>query len=474
MPAGNTPQRHTGEDHAPPLARRQLRLGVILDGAGATADGWRRPGVRPDASVHIDSFIAQAQRAEAALLDFIFIPDTLYITPQSAPHLLNRLEPISMLSAVATHTRHIGLAATMSVLFADPFTVARQIASLDLISNGRAAWNIVTSAVAPAALNHSLPADFGTTDRYQRAAEHVAVCQGLWDSWEPDAFTYNKTSGQFFDKDKLHPLHHTGKYYSVAGPLTIQTSRQGHPVLFQAGGSSQGRDLAAQFADGIFAMVPNMDDALDYISEVRARAATYGRSPDAITFFPRISPLVAETESEVTELYLALTRLNDIDDAIHVLGQYLPGHDFTRYPLDAPFPAITLAPPDPAAAKPDRLSYIETVPPEDFVARVRREGLSLREAAQQFMTPRTGFMGTPAQVADTIAQWLDTGAADGFIIRGGDFEAFAHLCIPVLQQRGLFRTAYEADTLRENLGLPPSRNRYAKARAVAAQSLATA
>ena len=453
---------------------RQLKLGVILDGAGATADGWRRPGVKPDASVDVRSFISQAQRAEAALLDFIFIPDTLYITPDSAPHLLNRLEPISMLSAVATHTRHIGLAATMSVLFADPFTVARQIASLDLISNGRAGWNVVTSAVAAAALNHSQPGDFGTRDRYPRAIEHVEVCKGLWDSWEPDAFTYDKASGQYFDKAKLHALGHQGAYYSVAGPLNIQTSRQGHPVLFQAGGSAGGRDLAARCADGIFALVSTLAAALEYAGDVRARAVAYGRGAGDIVFLPRISPLVAKTEAEVDALYRATTRLADLDDALNVLGQYLPGHDFTRHRLDAPFPDISLPPVDPAAPKPERLSYIETIPPEDFIARVRAQGLTLREAAQQFMTPRTGFMGTPDQVADTMSRWLDAGAADGFIIRGGDFEAFAQLCIPVLQERGLFRTAYEAETLRGNLGLPPSRNRYAEARKAEACRLATA
>ena len=391
---------------AQPGRTGQLKLGVILDGAGATADGWRRPGVKPDASIDIGSFIAQAQRAEAALLDFLFIPDTLYITPESAPHMLNRLEPISMLSAVATHTSHIGLAATMSVLFADPFTVARQMASLDLISNGRAGWNVVTSAVAAAALNHSQPGDFGTSDRYLRAIEHVEVCQGLWDSWEPGAFTYDKASGQFFDKAKLHALNHEGAYYSVAGPLNIQTSRQGHPVLFQAGASAEGRDLAARCADGIFAMASNMTAALEYSADVRRRAKAYGRGADEIVFLPRISPLIGATEAEVDELYRATTRLADITDAIQVLGLFLGGQDFTRERLDAPFPAITLAPVDPAAPKPERLSYIETTSPEAFVARVRERGLTLREAAQEFMTPRTAFIGTPDQVADTLERWV--------------------------------------------------------------------
>ena len=444
--------------------RGGLRLGVILDGAGTTADGWRRPGVQPDASIDIRTYVREAQRAEAALLDFVFIADTLFITPDSAPHLLNRLEPVTLLSAVATHTSRIGLVATISTLFTEPFTMARQLASLDLISDGRAAWNIVTSAVPAAAMNHSRPRDFAMKDRYQRAAEHVGICQALWDSWEGDAFVYDKANGIYFDRDKLHPLDFTGDYYSVAGPLNIQGSRQQRPVLFQAGASHNGRDLAARFGDGIFAMASSMAAGKEYADDVRARAVGFGRAGDEIVFMPRISPIVAATETDVAELYRETTRLANIDDALQVLGLFLNSPELVRQALDAPFPEIALTPAPAGSARPDRLSYIETTSPERFVAGVRQRRLTLREAAQEFMTPRTEFMGTPDQVAGALERWFRAEAADGFIIRGGDFEAFSRLCIPLLQERGLCRTRYEAGTLRGNLGLPPVRNRYAAAR----------
>lgn len=443
-----------------------MKLGVILDGAGATAEGWRRPDVQPNASVDIQWYISQTRKAEAALLDFAFIADTLFITPDTAPHMLNRLEPLTLLSAVAAHTSHIGLVATISTLFTEPFTVARQMASLDLISGGRAAWNIVTSAVAAAALNHSQAADFGTADRYRRAAEHVAACQGLWDSWEPDAFIYDKATGVYFDKDKLHTLDFKGTYHQALGPLNIQCSRQGHPVLFQAGASGEGRDLAARFADAIFAMTSNMDEAKAYADDVKGRTEKFGRSPEDLVFMTRISPLIGANQAEVDELYRETTRQVDIADALYALGLFFGGHDFTGYPLQAPFPDLETA----SAEAPDRmkgadrLSYIETATPAQFLSDVRQRKLSLQDAALEFMTPKTDFIGTAESVADAMERWYLNHAADGFIIRGGDFAAFTQLCLPILQERGLFRTQYEADTLRGNLGLPASTNRYALAR----------
>lgn len=443
-----------------------LKLGVIVDGAGTTHEGWRRPEIQPDASIDIHSYIQQAKGAEAALLDFMFIADSLFISPDAPPHTLNRLEPLTLLSAVATATSRIGLVATVSTLFAEPFTVARQLASLDLISDGRAAWNIVTSAVPAAALNHSRPGDFGLTDRYARAQEHVNVCQGLWDSWEDDAFVYDKANGIFFDRDKMHSLHHTGAYYQAVGPLNIQRSRQGHPVLFQAGASNEGRDLAARSADAIFAMTSNIDAARAYGDDVRARAVCFGRRPEHLVFMPRISPIIGTTMAEVDELYLESTRRGNLEFALNGLRIFLGGHDFSGYRLDAPFPDVPVPTAPPAVDKSgnNQLSYIETTDPERFLAQVYQRKLSLRDAALEFLTPRTAFVGTPDMVADTVEHWFHSHAADGFIIRGGDFDAFTRLCIPILQERGLFRTAYEADTLRGNLGLPPVPNRYAAAR----------
>ena len=443
----------------------KMRLGVILEGAGTTAEGWRKAGVKPDASVDIWSYINQAKRAEDVLLDFIFIADSLYISPDASPHQLSRLEPMTLLSAVAAATTHIGLVATVSTLYTEPFTAARQLASLDQISGGRAAWNIVTSALPAAALNHSRPEDFGMTDRYLRAQEHVQVCQALWDSWEDDAFLYDKTTGEYFDRQRLHPANHKGEYFQVVGPLNIQRSKQGRPVLFQAGASDQGRDLAARYADAIFAMTPNMNSAKSYSEDVRSRAARIGRSRDHIVFMPRISPIVGATEREVDELYREVIKLAKIEDALQALGLFFGGHDFRRYPLNALFPEVKVeaaaAAPEPGAPRVDILAYIEITSPEQFTHEARRRGLTLREAALEFMTPRTAFVGTPEAVADTAEEWLQCYAADGFIIRGGDFEAFARYCIPILQERGLYRGSYETDTLRGNLGLPQAENQHA-------------
>jgi FMN-dependent oxidoreductase (nitrilotriacetate monooxygenase family) len=443
-----------------------LKLGVILDGAGATADGWRRSGVSPNASVDINAYIDHSRRAEDALLDFIFIADTLSITPASPPHMLSRLEPLTLLSAVAGATSRIGLVATVSTLFTEPFTVARQLASLDLISHGRCAWNIVTSAVPAAALNHSRPGDFASTDRYRRATEHVAACLALWDSWEDDAFAYDKAGGTFFHREKLHTQNFVGEYFQVAGPLNIQRSKQGRPVLFQAGASGQGRDLAARYGDAIFAVASDMEDGKAYADDVRFRAEGFGRRPEDILFLPRISPIIGADQREVDALYRETTRLANIEGAVRAMEVFFKGYDFARVGLDVPFPdfEIPSAPVAAGAARGhDVLAYIETTGPEAFAQDARRRGLTVREAALEFMTPRTAFMGTPDEVADTLERWFLARAADGFIVRGGDFEAFSRLCIPILQERGLFRTCYEAETLRGNLGLAPAPNRHATA-----------
>jgi FMN-dependent oxidoreductase (nitrilotriacetate monooxygenase family) len=461
-----------------PQRAGMLKLGMIVDGAGTTAEGWRRPEVQPDASIDVRSYISQAQRAEQALLDFIFVADTLFISADAPPHALNRLEPLTLLSAVATATSRIGLVATISTLFAEPFTVARQLASLDLISDGRAAWNIVTSAVPAAALNHSRPGDFGLTDRYRRASEHVAVCQGLWDSWEDDAFVYDKTNGIFFDRAKMHGLNFAGEYYQAVGPLNIQRSRQGHPILFQAGASSEGRDLAARYADAIFAMTSNIGAAKAYGDDVRARAMRFGRLPQDLIFMPRISPIIGVTEREVDEAYREATRRGDLALALRGLSDFFGGYDFSTHGLDAPFPDVPIPSAPPAVGKSgaNTLSYIETTHPERFARDMHDRGMGLRDAALEFLTPRTAFVGTPESIADTAELWFRSGSADGFIIRGGDFEAFARLCIPILQERGIFRDDYEADTLRGNLGLPFVPNRHAASRdgALGADTAATA
>jgi FMN-dependent oxidoreductase (nitrilotriacetate monooxygenase family) len=276
----------------------------------------------------------------------------------------------------------------------------------------------------------------------------------LWDSWEDDAFTYDKESGVFFDPDKLHSLNHRGEFFHVAGPLNIQRSKQGHPVLLQAGGSDQGRGFAAKYADAIFAAITSLDAARAYGGDVKARAANYGRRPEDIVFMPRISPVIGRTASEAEEKYIESTKLVSWEEAIGNIG-FLFHHDFSRYNPDGPFPD---------------LEGLEVVRENrSMTDESRRDAyerrLTLREAALECTTPRSDFIGTPETVSAALEHWATQGAADGFIIRRSSFDEFLDGCIPILQDRGLFRTEYESDTFRGNMGLAPVPNRYAAARA---------
>ena len=261
-----------GRVRAHPMSRAQLKLGAILSGAGTTQDGWRHPGLPGDASIDINWYVANARKAEAAKFDFVFIVDSPYITPDSAPHFLNRLEPLTLLSAVAVSTSRIGLVATLTTSYNEPFNVARQFGSLDLISKGRAGWNVVTTGLEGAAGNYGREEHFPHAVRYRRAKEHLDVVRGLWDSYEDDAFPRDRAKGVFLDKSKQHALNHHGEFFSVAGPLNISRSRQGHPVIFQAGGSEDGRDLAATSADAIFTGQETFEEAHAFSLDIKQRA----------------------------------------------------------------------------------------------------------------------------------------------------------------------------------------------------------
>src|SRR4051812_34477953 len=278
------------------MAERQLKLGAILSGVGTTQNGWRHPDLPGDASVDIDWFRENAKKAEAAKFDLVFIVDSPYITPDTAPHFLNRLEPLTLLSAIAGATNHVGLIATLTASYWEPFNVARQFASLDLISNGRAGWNVVTTGLEGAARNYGRAEHFEHGLRYRRAREHLAVVQGLWDSYEDDAFPRDKASGLFLDKSKLHGLDHRGEFFSVEGPLNIARSRQGQPVIFQAGTSEAGRDLAAASAEGIYSNADSFEEAQEYYADIKRRVVAAGREPDHLLIYPGLTPVIADTD----------------------------------------------------------------------------------------------------------------------------------------------------------------------------------
>lgn len=442
-------------------ATRQLKLGAILEGVGTDQLSWRDPAVPGDASISIDWYIEQARLAEAAKFDLVFIVDSPFITPDTAPHFLNRLEPLTLLSALAVSTSRIGLVGTLTTSYWEPYNVARQFGSLDQISKGRASWNVVTTGLEGAAKNYGREEHFDHKVRYARAQEFVEVVQGLWDSYEDDAFPRDKASGVFLDKAKQHRLDHKGAHFSVAGPLALSRSAQGQPVIFQAGVSEEGRTLAANVAEGIFAGVDSFEDAQSYYADVKARAAARGRHPDQIVIMPGLAPVIAETDEEALALAEAQRGELKIEKLLVQLGRAFNYHDFSQYDLDAPFPDLTGVTLNAYKGQAERI-----------IRRAKVEGLTLREAAYRFGVWRSDFVGSPATVADQIERWFTGRAADGFnlrVSRPSEFALFREKVVPILQARGLFRTEYTETTLRGHLGLDVPENRYAVRPALAAE-----
>lgn len=444
--------------------KRQIKFGVILTGVGGPGDHgtWKEPEIPGDASVDIDWYIEEARRAEKAKFDHVFIVDSQFITPDSPPHYLNRLEPLTLLSALAVSTSNIGLVGTITTSYTEPFAVARQLASLDLISHGRAGWNVVTTGDEGTARNYSTAQHYDHETRYGRALEHVRIAQGLWDSYEDDAFPRDKERGVFFDPDKLHALDHHGEFFSsVEGPLNLQRSPQGQPVIFQAGDSEQGRDLGASIGEGIFTHAASIEAGQKFYADIKSRAVRFGRNPDHVLIVPGVSIIVADTDEEAREREDAINRANeDFAKSLGQFGRSFGWHDFSQYDLDAPFPEL----PEGVGA----LSFKTSA--DRIVAYAKENGLTLRQTVQHFTQPRRSpFVGSAVTVANALQEWFDARALDGFNVffrTPSEFDRFAAEVLPILQERGLFRTEYEATTLRGNLGLPIPENRYTAARAV--------
>lgn len=433
---------------------RQLKLGAMVHGVGHGWGEWRHPNAQADASVNFGFYKQQATLAEAAKFDFVFIADSLHIHEKSSPHYLNRFEPLTVLSALAATTENIGLVATVTVSYTEPFQVARQIASLDHISGGRAGWNVVTSWLSGTADNFSKGEHPPHPVRYRIAKEHVSVVKGLWDSWEDDAFVRNKKTGEFFTPGKLHALNHKGEFFSVKGPLNIARSKQGHPLIFQAGTSEDGRNFAAEYSDAIFVHAESLEEAQAYYRDLKKRAAGFGRNPLDLSILPGIRPIVGRDEAEVESRYQQAVELVSIEDAIVALGRPFNDHDFSQYPLDAPFPELGELGSNSQKGGSDRIKQV-----------AKDEGLTLREVALFFSRPRREFVGTAEQVADTLQTWFEHEAADGFIINSllpDGLQYFVELVVPVLQSRGLFRSEYSGSTLREHFSLQVPQNRYAR------------
>jgi FMN-dependent oxidoreductase (nitrilotriacetate monooxygenase family) len=438
------------------MSRKQLKLGAILAGVGTTQNGWRDPELPADSSIDIRWYRDNARKAEAAKFDFVFVVDSPYITPDTAPHFLNRLEPLTLLSAIAGATTHIGLIATLTASYTEPFNVARQFGSLDLISDGRAGWNVVTTGLEGAARNYGREEHFDHALRYRRAREHLAVVRGLWDSYEDDAFPRDKARGIFLDKSKLHPLNHVGEFFKVAGPLNISRSRQGQPVIFQAGSSEDGRDFAASEAEAIYSNEDSFEDAREFYDDIKRRVRAHGRDPDHLLIFPGLTPVIAETDEEARRIDEQNFGQLDLKKALVQLGRPFNYHDFTQYPLDEPFPDLGEIGSNGYRGHAERIKQVAS-----------EQKLTLRQTAWRFAERRSPFVGSPLTVANEIERWFRGGAADGFNFRVSnprDFELFLGRVLPILRERDLFRIEYQHATLRGHLGLPVPRNRYTEAR----------
>ena len=424
----------------------------MIHGVGEKISDWRHPDIPSDASVSFKFYKQQAQISEKGKFDFVFIADALYINEKSNPHYLNRFEPLTILSALAAVTSKIGLVGTLSTSYSEPFSAARQFASLDMLSGGRAGWNAVTSGLEKTALNFSKTvADHPNHQtRYKMAYEFVEVMKGLWNSWEEDAFIHNKETGEFFNPEKLHRLNYEGEFFSVQGPLNIGRSPQGQPVIFQAGSSEDGKAFSGQEADVVFAIMPTREEAREYYRAVKREATGCGRNANDVIVMQGISPIIGETEEEAEKKYEEIAGLVTIEQALDFLGRLFEHHDFTQYPLDEPFPNL------------DGLGENSFKSDTDRIKRVAREQqLTLRQVALREATPRTPFMGTPMQIADTIQVWYEEKSVDGFIIIANlpsELAAFVEKVVPILQKRGIFRDEYEGVTLRENLELSFSDN----------------
>ncbi|MGY5057470.1 LLM class flavin-dependent oxidoreductase [Streptomyces sp. 900105755] len=442
---------------------RKIHLALHPYGVGGPGQHglWKDPRIAKNASVDINYYIRLAQAAEHALFDALFVVDSQFINATYPAHYLNRLEPLTLLSAVATHTRHIGLVGTASSTYNSPFNLARRFASLDHISGGRAGWNVVTSFDTGTSKNYGLDEHLDYATRYGRALEFVEVARGLWDSYEDDAFPADVARDLFLDPGKLHELNHAGEHFKVAGPLNLSRSPQGQPVIFQAGVSEEGRDLAARVAEGIYAPGGSLEQAQDYYADIKRRTAAYGRDPEHIKIFIHGGPVVAATDEAALRRERGIFEEdNDLVRNLALLGRSFGAYDFGAHDLDAPFPDIGHL-----AEKGGRTSAAR------IVERARTERLTLRqvaESANEFR--RSPFVGAPETVADTIERWFAAGTFDGINLAfrtEDDLGLFVDGVVPLLQKRGLFRTEYTADTLRGNLGLPVPVNRHTRERALA-------
>ena len=440
------------------MAQNKMKIGLFLMGSGHHIASWRLPETPENAAVSLKLYQEIAQIAERGKLDMLFLSDGLSFNKHSHTGELVRFEPFTLLGALSVTTSHIGLAATASTTYNEPFHIARKFLSLDHLSGGRSGWNVVTSYLQAESKNFSKNEHLAHSVRYQRAEEFVEVVKGLWDSWEEDAFVWDKETGELFDETKLHHLHHKGEFFSVEGPLNSSRSPQGRPIIIQAGSSDAGLSLAARTADVIFTAQTKIEDAKAFYKKVKEKAIGYGRSADDVKIMPGLSIYTGRTEEEAREKYLNIQKLIAPEVALKVLSEFLGDADLSDYPLDGPVPKDL---PETNGNKSRMKLLLELA---------EREKMTIRELAVHVAGSRGHniIFGDPVQIADHMEEWFTEGACDGFNLMlpyfPGSLNDFVELVVPELQKRGLFREEYEGKTLRENLGLQEPEYTFVKTR----------
>ena len=450
------------------MAKRQIKLGAFIPTTSQHAAGWRHPESRPHDHLNIDYAIELAKTAEKGLFDAYFLADGLAVNWSHAAtkdaqtigytDKVVGFEPVTLFAAISAVTKHIGFIATASTTYEDPYLLARKFASLDHISKGRSAWNVVTTIAAVTARNFGLQQHPDPALRYERAEEFIEVTQKLWDSWEDDAFKYDKETGQFFEVSKSHEPLHSGKHFNVQGALNVPRPPQGYPVIVQAGQSEAGRELAAKYAEVIFTSQQSIEDAQAFYRDVKGRLVKYGRHADDLKIMPGVSIFVAKTEEEAQQKYDLLNSLILPDVGLGLLAGLSGGIDLSKYDLDAPFPKISDA----------ELTFSSRQ--QLMIDIAKAHNFTIRQLYEYIASARGHWtlIGTPEQVVDQLQAWFENEAADGFNVLPPSTPAglndFVEFIVPELQRRGLFRTEYEGTTLRENLGLQRPENQHVVAR----------
>lgn len=432
-----------------------IHLNAFLMGVGHHEAAWRHPRTEARRVLDVGHFQDLARIAERGKLDSVFFADGLAVGPRVEHNTLAVFEPITLLSAMAVVTERIGLIATASTGYHEPYTLARKFASLDHLSGGRAGWNIVTSGGDDEARNFGYEQVPDHAGRYERAAEFVDVALALWDSWEDDAIELDTAAGRFADPAKVHEIGHRGKYFAVRGPLNTPRSVQGRPLLVQAGSSESGKDFAARYAEAVFTAQRTLDEGRAFYRDLKARVVAAGRDPGTVKVLPGIVPFLGGTEAEARALEQEFTDLISPAYSLRQLSRMV-GVDLTDHALDAPLPP--LPPVEEIQGNKSRYLLVKNL--------AEREQLTVRELIARLGGGRghRTFAGTPEQVADEIQRWVEQGAADGFNIMPpylpGGLADFTDQVVPILQARGLFRTDYDATTLRGHYGLGRPRNRF--------------